>query len=71
MFKPYDAGKNPRLEVSIDVPLFAQRCSGAAEFFHVGRNDCARWGVFIQTLARNLNDPDDGRFRNASRSMEI
>jgi hypothetical protein len=29
----------------------------AAEFFHVGRNDCARTGVFIQTLARNLNDP--------------
>jgi hemerythrin superfamily protein len=27
--------------------------------------------LFIQTLARNLTDPEDGKCRNASRSMEI
>jgi hypothetical protein len=28
----------------------------ATEFFNVGRNDCALRSVFLQTLARNLND---------------
>jgi hypothetical protein len=41
------------------------------EFFHVGRNDCARRGVFLQTLARNLNDPRGREMSYTSRSMEI